>query len=183
MKKNHIAWGLGLVMAAFALRAGAQSTDESLYLGASLGRATHVDACSLAPAPCQDNKDTAYRFFGGYQMNRYLAFEAGWHYFGKATVNGTDIKSEAGDLVAVLTMPLSARFSLYGKVGAYHGTTSSPGMKETKNGATLGGGLEYGMSRGFALRGEAQTYAKMAGGSYPAEIHIDVVSLAALIRF
>ena len=183
MKKNQIAWGLGLVMVAFALRAGAQTTDESLYIGGSLGRASHVDACSLGPAPCQDNKDTAYRFFAGYQMNRYLAAEIGWHYFGKATVNGTDIKSEAGDLVAVLTLPLSARFSAYGKLGAYHGTTSSPGLKETKTGPTFGGGLEYGVSRGFALRGEAQTYMHMAGGSYPAEIHIDVVSLAALIRF
>lgn len=183
MKKDHVAWASGFVIAALALPAAAQSSMSSFYVGASLGRATAVDSCKLGPPPCESNRDTAFRFFAGYQVNRFLAAELGIGAFGKARVGGSDIKSDAADLVAVATVPLSRSFSALGKLGAYHGSTKGLGIEERKWGATFGAGLQYEPSSQFALRGEWQRYASMAGGAFANTISVDVLSLGLLIRF
>ena len=183
MKKNRILCSLALALAAFAAPASAQMAAKQWYVGAALGRATHVDSCGLGPPPCDRNKDTAFRFFGGYQFNRFLAAEAGASAFGRAEVAGTDIKSKAVDLMAVGALPVAGSLSVIGKLGVYRGVTDAPGISEAKYGAVFGGGLQYDSEYGFALRGEGHRYAGLAGGDFGGKINIDVVTLGLLIRF
>lgn len=182
MKKNSSVCSIALALAAFSVPASAQTAAKQWYAGASLGKATHVDSCTLGPPPC-DNKDTAYRLFGGYQLIRHVAAELGAAAFGRATVGGVGIKSKAIDLGAVVTLPVAGSLSVLGKLGAYRGVTDSTGASETKYGALFGGGLQYDSSDGFAVRAEVQRYAGMAGGSFANKIDLDVVTLGLLVRF
>ena len=63
---------LGLVAAA-----PAAAQDSGVYLGASLGTGESTSVCEGIVGSCDDN-DTAYRLFGGYQMNRNFAWELGY---------------------------------------------------------------------------------------------------------
>lgn len=185
MKKRSIvcASALWVLVGALPFPSAAQQSSSSLYGGASLGKSTFRDSCLLGPAPCEHNRDTAYRFFGGYQVNPYIAAELGLAALGHVTVDGSDIKADATDVVGVVTLPLYRRFSALGKLGVYHGVTKSTGIEERKWGPTFGAGLQYDSESRFALRAEWQRYARMAGGDFPAKIDLDVLDIGMLLRF
>lgn len=183
MKNNRIVWILGLLAAAFALPASAQWSSGGVYFGGSLGRSTSINACALGPAPCEKKRDTAFNFFAGYDFNRYLGIEAAWNDLGHVKVGGSNIRSTAADLVAVVRLPLTNRFSAYAKGGAYHGDTKRPGVDQRKNGGTFGWGLQYDAGARFAVRGEYQRFMRMAGGSFPDSTNVDLYSIGFLFRF
>ena len=56
MKKKCIRALLGLAMAALAIPASAQNL--SIYVGANYGKSHFTNGCSLAPAPCEKDRDT-----------------------------------------------------------------------------------------------------------------------------
>jgi OOP family OmpA-OmpF porin len=119
-----------------------------------------------------------YKVFGGKQMNRYLALEAGYYKLGKfgfdaITTDGalsgdTGLRGFNLDLVGQL--PLSERFSVIGRVGAAYTTArteftgnrlnavTAPHSRQSKLGPKLGMGLEYKFSEALALRGEYERY-------------------------
>ena len=55
------------------------------YAGASVGQSKLKDACS-GIGSC-DDKDTAWRILGGYQINRNFAAELGYHDLGNRSTN------------------------------------------------------------------------------------------------
>jgi OOP family OmpA-OmpF porin len=63
-----------------------QPPESGFYLGAGIGHATAKDWChepALASGAARcDDKDTAWRLLAGYQFNRYLALEGGYHNLG-----------------------------------------------------------------------------------------------------
>src|SRR5438128_11066499 len=76
---------LGLAAAVFALPAAAQMNMSAFYVGATVGQAKFKNACSGAGAGVScDDKDTAWRLLAGYQFNRNLAVELGYHNLGEA---------------------------------------------------------------------------------------------------
>src|SRR2546428_13995713 len=91
---------LGIATSVFALPAAAQMNTSAFYAGVSVGQSKFKDACSGVGAGVScDDKDTAWRILGGYQFNRNLAAELGYHKFGetKATAGALSetIKSNA----------------------------------------------------------------------------------------
>lgn len=127
----------------------------------------------------QDTSDIlTYKVFGGKQINRYMAVEAGYFNLGKfgfdaITTDGT-LSGNAGfrgfnvDLVGQL--PLSERLSVIGRVGAAYTTAktsfsgnrlnavTAPNVSERKVGPKVGLGLEYKFTEALALRGEYERY-------------------------
>ena len=82
---------LALATSAFALPAAAQLNMSSVYVGGSLGRSDYK---------VPDETDTAWRLFGGYQLNRNFAAEIGYHNLGTVnftggTIGGYPIQSDA----------------------------------------------------------------------------------------
>jgi hypothetical protein len=181
MKKKCIRALLGLAMAALAIPASAQNV--SLYVGANYGKSHFTNGCSLAPAPCEKDRDTGGGVFAGLQFWKWIGVEAGWHTFGTLRLGTTDIKTTAVDLVGVLTVPIYGHFAVYAKGGGYHGDMKSDFGDVRKDGGTYGGGLQYDVGGGGALRAEWQRYMKMGGGQLPDTTNIDMVTVGLVFHF
>ncbi len=71
-----------------------------------------------------DEDDTAYKFFAGYRMNRFLAFELDYINLGEpsgAVVPGRNVDASVDGFApyVVGTFPLGQYFEVYGRLGYY----------------------------------------------------------------
>jgi hypothetical protein len=98
--------------------------DDGFYVGGSVGSASlseDFDGFNV------DSDSTALRLVAGWQINDYLSVEGGYQNFGAFeqtfTVNGqaVDVSLDADGftLGGTGSLPLSDRFALYGRVGAF----------------------------------------------------------------
>jgi OOP family OmpA-OmpF porin len=130
-----------------------------------------------------DNRDTGYKVFAGYQFNKNFALEGGYFDLGKfgftaattsasllpGTLNG-NIKLSGVNLDAVGTAPINERFSVIGRLGinyaeakdSFSGTgavsVADPSPKKHDTNYKLGVGVQYAFSPLWALRAEAERY-------------------------
>jgi OOP family OmpA-OmpF porin len=126
-----------------------------------------------------ERQDTAYKLFGGYQFNRNFAIEGGYFNLGKftyqsaaapgSTLNGV-YEVEGLNLDLIGTLPLSERFSVFGRIGAQYantrdafsgtGTLRPPlsGASKRDTNLKVGLGMQYEISPSMQLRGEAERY-------------------------
>jgi OOP family OmpA-OmpF porin len=203
--------GLASLVAASAF---AQDSASSYYYGGlSIGqsRATidedRITATLLGEglsttAMSRDERDTAYRLFGGYQFNRYLGLEAGVFGLGtfgfksttvpEGTLTG-QIKLQGLSLDLVGTLPLSERWSAIGRIGAqsahahdsFRGTgavsvaNANPSKSEINY--KVGAGLQYEINPSFFVRGEVERY--RINDAVGNRGDIDVVSLSLVFPF
>lgn len=196
MKLKH-----SLVCAALAAAAivpsAALAQDAGFYLGGSIGQSMSRESCDDVPISCND-KDTAFRLFGGYQFNRFVGVELGYADLGTpASANGTvlgvpvrlNVDVTAWDLVAVGTYPIN-RFFLYGKAGLYYADTESSATalgttrtdSDTNTDLTFGAGAGFSITNNLKIRAEWQRYQNV-GGDSTGEDDIDVFSVGLLWRF
>lgn len=175
-----------------ALGAGASFAQEGGYAygGLSVGQSqSRVDNERITGAllgagfatttMSRDQKDTAFKLFGGYQFNRYFALEGGYFNLGKfgytsttipaGTLSG-QIKLQGFNLDVVGTLPISERFSALGRVGVqvarardtFSGTGAirvlSPNPSKTEANYKIGAGLQYEVNPSFLVRGEVERY-------------------------
>lgn len=171
--------------------------DAGFYLGGSLGQSKSNETCDGFPVAC-DDKDTAWRIFGGYQFNRYISAELGYADLGtpasaSGTVSGVAVVANtevtAWDLVAVGSYPIG-RFSIYGKLGLYRAETETSGSvagipltgSDTNTDITFGAGAGFDITRNLRIRGEWQRYQNV-GGDSGGEDDVDVFSVGLLWRF
>jgi OOP family OmpA-OmpF porin len=180
-KKVLLAAMLGAAVMAAPAVSMAQA-QSPWYAGATIGQSKAKDFCG-GVSPC-DDKDTAFRILGGYQINRIFAAELGYHDLGKTKVGTSDIKANAWELVGVGAYPIANQFSVYGKLGLFRGEAKgAAGVKETNTDLTYGLGLQFDVNRNVGVRGEWQRYPKMGGGGFNRESDVDVISLGAIWRF
>jgi OOP family OmpA-OmpF porin len=172
--------------------AQAQGTSP-FYVGGSIGQTTASDGCSgiIVPGVTCNDSDTAWRILGGYRVNPNVSVELGYQDLGKVRATGFGVNGEVTanvwELVAVGTLPLRNRFSLYGKIGGYRGDTelrSNAGFSgsDTNTDLTFGIGARYDLSPQVALRAEYQTY-QSVGGDTVGTSDFDVISVGALFNF
>ena len=179
---NKKGWAILGVLAALAAAPAAAQDTPHWYLGGSAGSATAKHHCDNTTA-C-DETDGAFKLFGGYQFNRNVAVEIGYADLGTFVADATDTDIRALDAVAQFTAPLSQRFALIGRIGAYRSHVEASGA--TNAGAhntsfTWGLGIAFSFSRSFELRGEWQHYPDIGGGG--AGTHdIDFLSLGLVLR-
>lgn len=179
-----------LSAAAFAAPAMAQrmSNMSSAYVGGSIGQSKFKGACDDAAAGIScDDKDTAFRLFGGYQFNRNIAAELGYASLGKVKISGPgfsgDVEGTAWDLSAVGSWPFTNEFSVIGRLGLARTEGKGGGDiggSDNKNAVTFGLGAQYDFSRNLGLRGEWQRYKVNAAGD---DSDVDVLSVGVLWRF
>jgi len=200
MKSNKVLaaglFGAALAVSAPAAFAQAKSAaDTGWYVGGSIGQ-SKTD-CESAPGFSCDDKDTAYKIFGGYQINRNFGAELGYTDLGKVTASGgglsVESKATAWDLVGVGAFPLSNQFSIYGKLGFYSGevkvssNVAGGSGKKTTTDLTYGAGVQYNFMRNLGARLEWQRYAsaKQPDTTVTAEdkSDIDVLSLGIVYKF
>ncbi len=146
--------------------------DTPANLGAFVGPGFPVTSTT------GDDRDTGGKLYGGYRFHRNFAVEGGYFDLGKFgyTYNSAPAGSLSGnlrvrglnlDLVGIL--PVSERFSVFGRVGAAYAqarsgfsrTGSVPlaaGRNEKDTNLKVGVGLEYAFSERLSVRGELERY-------------------------
>lgn len=185
---------LALMLASAATPALSQ--DASWFAGLGIGQ-VKIDGCpgAAAPGATCDDKDTTWKIFGGYQFNSYLGYEIGLVDLSEwpaslGAVGTANAKLRIFELTLVGTMPLSQRFSVYGKAGVYQWDADfepAAGVAATAdangNDYTFGLGATYKLTRTAAVRLEWQRYNKVGDPSTTGRFNVDVVGVGALLSF
>lgn len=140
--------------------------DESsgFYFGGGLGQASPDDA----------DKATAWKLYGGWQLNKWLAAELGYVDFGSSDYDSTrngvpysddfDTWGVSAMAVASFPIPIGAldRFSVLGKLGTmYYDRDDNSSFNEfDDDGWTVawGLGVQYTFSERLGLRAEWENY-------------------------
>ena len=212
MKPSRHSGMLGIV--ALALIAGpfAMAQDSGWYLGANVGKSkAKIDDAriinTLSPGLSittihDNNSDTGFKVFGGYSFNKYFALEGGYFNLGKfgydattipaGTLNG-EIKVNGFNLDAVLSLPITEKFSVFGRVGVdrakadvtFVGTgfavVKNPNPSEQSTNLKYGAGLQYDFTRSFGMRAEVERY--RINDAIGNKGDIDLASIGVLFRF
>ena len=171
---------------AMLLCASAFAQDAGYYMGASAGQSkTDIDQAPFAALGAtitrNDEKDSAFRIFGGYQYSKNLAVEVGYIDLGTYSVSGTIGAlpfTASGDVTGfsisgVGTVPLTEKLSLLGSVGFLSSKVNASATVATASGIarsrqsdyTAGIGMKYGLTKNIAARLEANYYGLNNNGS------------------
>jgi hypothetical protein len=127
--KVKITAGLALLSIALAPAAFSQEQTEvsGFYLGGGVGQFNagidDVDQVDDT-VDAWDDDDSAYKFFAGYRLNRFLAFELDYINLGEpsgAVVPGFNVDAAVDGFApyVVGTIPLGKYFEVYGRLGYY----------------------------------------------------------------
>lgn len=205
--------GLAVLAVCAAPLAGAQGTGW--YGGASVGRsAATIDDDRITgglavqglatTALDDDDRDTGYKLFGGYQFTPNLGVEAGYFDLGNfgyrattvpaGTLNG-DMRVKGLNLDLVGTLPLAGRLSALGRLGVVSVRASdnfsatgavrmpyaSASPSKRSAGLKAGLGLMYDVTDSLAVRAEVERYRiKDAVGNRG---DVDLLSVGLIYRF
>jgi OOP family OmpA-OmpF porin len=150
----------------------------------------------------ENDSDTGYKLFGGYQFNRYFALEGGYFDLGEFDFTATTIpvgtlsgnlklKGVNVDLVGFL--PFTEKFSAFGRAGVNYAETKdsfsgtgavnvvNPNASEREANLKLGVGLQYDFNDAWAMRLETERY--RINDAVGNKGDVDLVSLGVIYRF
>jgi OOP family OmpA-OmpF porin len=212
---SYRATGRKLTLIALAVLGSAPVLSQELlgpYVGGNIGRTSasfdtpstlgnFVGPGFAVNSASTDNRDTGYKLYGGYRFHRNFAVEGGWFDLGHSqyTYNTTPAGSLNGDLRVrglnldlVGILPVSDRFSVFGRVGAAYAQSRSSfgrtgavplaGARDDKStNVKFGAGLEYAVTDRLALRGEIERY--RINDSLRSRGHIDMASVGLVYSF
>ena len=116
-----------LAVAATAPAAYAQDEDAGFYLGGGVGQFNaQIDDVDEVDSTVDewDEDDTAYKFFAGYRLNRFLAFELDYINLGEPSgdvIPGFNVDASVDGFApyVVGTLPLGQWFEVYGRLGYF----------------------------------------------------------------
>ena len=170
--------------------------DDVRIVGGLLGRGLITSSIT------DDDRDTGYKLFGGYRMNRNFALEAGYFDLGKfgftattlpaGTLNGR-IKIKGVNLDLVGMLPITEKFSAFGRVGvsraeardSFTGTgfvrVLNPNPQKRDTNVKYGVGLQYAFTEALGIRAEVERY--RINDAVGNKGDIDLVSLGLVYRF
>ena len=192
--------------------ASAQSAGMGWYGGLNAGQSrSDIDtarvrdaltAAKLASTLTSDNRDTGYKLFAGYKVNRNFAIEGGYFDLGRFSFAATtvpagtlagSIKLSGWNLDGVGILPVSDKFSLLARLGAQYAeardslsasgavavTNPSPRKRATNYKAGLG--AQYDFTPSIGMRAEAERYRVNDGLGGRADV--DLISLGLVFKF
>lgn len=192
---------------------GVLANDTGWYAGAQVGQSTsEIDAERIGrnllgngftSATFRNNeRDSGYKLFGGYQFNQNFALEAGYFDLGKFGFTATtlppgalhgNIKIKGLSLDVLGILPISKRFSAFGRVGVNYAEsqdhfTGSGAVwvfnpKPSKRDANykLGLGIQYALTESLGIRAEAERY--RINDAVGNKGDIDLIGISLVYRF
>lgn len=163
--------------------------DTGWYAGFGIGQAMHDVQCAAGES-C-DDKDTAFKIFGGYQFNTYFGVEVGYTDLGKATITDaggvTKFEVAGFEVVGVGTLPINQQFAVYGKLGFFRWDldASAPGISigETGTDLTYGIGVRYYFTKNLAVRAEWQRYNDIGNDATTGKSDSDFIGVGLVFKF
>lgn len=181
---------LTLVAAAIMASPFAWADESGWYGGASIGQSTaKIDDPRVTSGLLgsgftsviisDSDRDTGYKIFGGYQLNKNFAVEGGYFDLGgfgftattlpAGTLNG-HIKLRGIHVDLVGSLPLTPKFSVFGRIGAnyaeardtFSGTGAvvvlNPNPSVFDTNPKVGLGMQYAINDSLAVRAEVERY-------------------------
>jgi OmpA-OmpF porin, OOP family len=170
-------------LGALAGAPGALAQDAGFYAGGALGQATLTEWCVPAPTVLTcDDKDSAWKLFGGYRFNRNFALEASYVDWGEAsgTVSGVgrvSAEQTSMGIAAVGMLDLAPQFSIFGKAGFLLTEQETRGASARKRDDTE---FHYGIGARFAF---APKWAARAEWEKTQKLKVELISLGVEYRF
>jgi len=149
-----------------------------------------------------DNRDTGYKLFGGYQFNPNFALEGGYYDLGRFGFNANtlpagalngNIRVRGVNLDAVGILPFTEKFSAFGRVGLNYADArdsftgsglvdvTNPDPSKSSLNYKLGLGLQYAFTESVAMRVEAERY--RIDDAVGNKGDVDLVSVGLIYRF
>jgi OmpA-OmpF porin, OOP family len=213
MKSSKTSTTLGFAALAIFTAPLTVAADPGWYFGGNAGSSqTDVDEDRIAAdlldqgfatTFMDDNeRDTGFKVFGGYQFNKYFSLESGYYDLGDfgytsftvpaGTLHGV-LGARGLNLDAVLSMPFTPKFSAFVRAGAaysevegaFEGTglvnVVEPNSESKEVNYKFGAGLEYMFTHHFGMRLEAERY--RIDDSVGNKGDIDLYSAGVLFRF
>jgi OOP family OmpA-OmpF porin len=163
------------------------------------GRITNRLTGQDASAISTDERATAFRVFGGYQLNPYIGLEAGYFNLGKYRFTSTvpagtldgQVKFQGISFDLVGSAPMSDNLSAIARVGAayakardsFGGSALAAASSTSQSQANVkyGAGLQYAFNASVLVRGEIERYrvSDAVGGHE----NVNVASLSLVFPF
>jgi OOP family OmpA-OmpF porin len=209
MKKLvHISLLASAVLVGFPSIAAAQ-----FYIGANVGQNNadfnrgHYASGVAGITESQDEKDTAFKLYGGFDINKNFAIEAGYadlgspeYRYSATGISGqARIEQSAIFVAAKGTLPITQQFGIFGKLGLtrnkaeLNGSTNSAAVNsavgfplartKTKSRALIGIGAEYNFSNKVSLRAEYEDFGKFGDGNTTGETKARLLSIGVTYKF
>lgn len=159
------------------------------FIGASIGQSTFDLPCS-AGGTCDDT-DTAWKIYGGLEVNEYIQMEVGYADLGKTHFSdGSSTTAELNGMTfqVVGTYAFNPSFSLIGRGGMNILDFEINDTVDGKVGDTdvvwsLGLGAQYNLSESVGLRAEWERYFKVGDPSETGEMDVDLISAGIVFKF
>lgn len=184
-----------LALATFSTPSLAQ--EAGWYAGLGLGQAKYKGACTGVSGPgfsCSET-DAAFKFLGGYQINKNFAVEIGYADLGEALASRVGVGSAAiaasgFEALAVFNWPIAQKWSWYAKLGFFRwdmdlidktgggGSASASGTD-----LTSGFGVKYSLAENVALRVEYQVYRDVGDANTTDQGDISLIGGSVIYRF
>ncbi|MGS0691320.1 outer membrane beta-barrel protein [Shewanella sp. 30m-9] len=175
--------------------ANAADVDNTWYISAGAGQSNYesVDAISHLG----DDSDLAWNALVGYQLNKYLAFEAGWQDLGTdddthqwGGLDGSQsIDVDGFTLGLVGTLPLSEKWFLTGEAGAFqyhlsHQINANQYVSATDTAPYFGAGVGYNITDSLAISAKYRRFANIDETAWnTANMDAQTVGLQLTYRF
>jgi OOP family OmpA-OmpF porin len=187
---------------ALAPAAGPATGQRGFYAGAAVGASRAEDWCGpffdTVVLSC-DNTAPGYKAFGGYRFNEFLGVEAAYVDFGRFNADliilGDAVSDKArfrgGTAQAVLYLPITGQFDLFGKAGGIYwdvrSDTTINGAPANRSGngfdVAVGIGAQYSLTRHFALRAEYELFPNLGKPDTTGDVDQHLVTLGAVWKF
>ena len=157
---------------ALAFGAFPAAAQQGGYVGASVGQYKENDYSDGETA-------VGFRFFGGYQFNKFVAAEAGY-LTASFDVGPTTVTASGLTLGALVFAPISDQFSIFGTVGLFNWNLSNVDISGTD--PYFGLGALFYVNKNIGLRLEYDSY-KLSSDSAGASTTASAITLGAQFRF
>lgn len=164
-----------IAFAALAVSISSLASAQS-YVGGSLGQSNtffngEFNSTTAGESNSKDKTKTAYKLFGGYNINKYFAVEGGYMDLGSPTAKtdwvGGFARSKQNETAwfaaAKGTLPINEKFNFFGKLGMsanrVESTVTGLGVvnrsaSKTRGSLLYGIGAEYNVTKQIGLRFE-----------------------------
>lgn len=197
MRTMHLAAAVASALA-LSTSASAGFFDLTLapYVGGSLGQATSDISCPVGIS-CDDS-DTAWKIYGGLEINEYISMEVGYIDLGESTFSGTQsgTRETNGMTTAVVgTYAISPSFILSGRGGMnflnteVNGTiagTPTQNTGDTDVVWSFGVGAQYNLTPAVGLRLDWERFFETGSSDFnggTGEADIDLFSAGVVYKF
>jgi len=204
---------LSLLGLAAIFSPAATAAEVGGYGGISVGRSSadfdeaRITRDLLGPgfattSIADDDRDTGYKVFGGYQFNKNFAIEAGYFDLGRFNFTATTVPAgtltgnfrvKGLNLDAVGALPITEKLSAFGRIGVQYAKTrdsfagtgavlvANPNPSERDTNYKYGLGMQYDFTPTLGVRVEAERY--RINDAVRGKDNVDLVSVGLVYRF